>query len=239
MIDRRPHIAGNIYTKDVDGINVHEYGAHIFHTSIKPVWDYVNRFAEFNNYVNSPVAVYKDRALQHAVQHEHVLQDVGHPHACRGCGHHRGAEGCVRGGKSRQPRGAGAFPGGTRHLREAGEGYTEKQWGRDCKELPASIIRRLPVRFTYDNNYFNDRWQGIPMGGYTAMVERMFGDTDTLLDTEYKEFIAEHDGIADRVIYCGPIDEYFDYKLGNLEYRSLRFESEKLECENWQGATPW
>ncbi len=141
----------------------------------------------------------------------------------------------MRGGKSRQPRGAGAFPGGTRHLREAGEGYTEKQWGRDCKDLPASIIKRLPLRFTYDNNYFNDRCQGIPMGGYTAMVERMFGDTDTLLDTEYKEFIAEHDGIADRVIYCGPIDEYFDYKLGTLEYRSLRFETEKLECENWQG----
>ena len=115
------------------------------------------------------------------------------------------------------------------------KGYTEKQWGKSCTELPASIIKRLPVRFIYDNNYFNDRWQGIPMGGYTAMVERMFGDTEILLNTEYREFIAENEGIADRVIYCGTIDAYFDYQLGALEYRSLRFESERIECENWQG----
>ncbi len=235
VIDRRPHIAGNIYTKDVDGINVHEYGAHIFHTSIKPVWDYVNRFAEFNNYVNSPVAVYKDELynMPFNMNTFSKMWGIRTPAEAAAIIEKQKAACAVENPANLEEQALSLV--GRDIFEKLVKGYTEKQWGRDCKELPASIIRRLPVRFTYDNNYFNDRWQGIPMGGYTAMVERMFGDTEILLDTEYKEFIAEHEGVADRVIYCGPIDEYFDYKLGNLEYRSLRFESEKLDCENWQG----
>ena len=235
VIDRRPHIAGNIYTKDVDGINVHEYGAHIFHTSIKPVWDYVNRFAEFNNYVNSPVAVYKDELynMPFNMNTFSKMWGIRTPAEAAAIIEEQKAACAVENPANLEEQALSLV--GRDIFEKLVKGYTEKQWGRDCKELPASIIRRLPVRFTYDNNYFNDRWQGIPMGGYTAMVERMFGDTEILLDTEYKEFSAEHEGIADRVIYCGPIDEYFDYKLGNLEYRSLRFESEKLDCENWQG----
>ena len=235
VIDRRPHIAGNIYTKDVDGINVHEYGAHIFHTSIKPVWDYVNRFAEFNNYVNSPVAVYKDELynMPFNMNTFSKMWGIRTPAEAAAIIEEQKAACAVENPANLEEQALSLV--GRDIFEKLVKGYTEKQWGRDCKELPASIIRRLPVRFTYDNNYFNDRWQGIPMGGYTAMVERMFGDTEILLDTEYKEFIAEHEGVADRVIYCGPIDEYFDYKLGNLEYRSLRFESEKLDCENWQG----
>jgi len=234
VIDRRPHIAGNIYTKDVDGINVHEYGAHIFHTSIKPVWDYVNRF-EFNNYVNSPVAVYKDELynMPFNMNTFSKMWGIRTPAEAAAIIEEQKAACAVENPANLEEQALSLV--GRDIFEKLVKGYTEKQWGRDCKELPASIIRRLPVRFTYDNNYFNDRWQGIPMGGYTAMVERMFGDTEILLDTEYKEFIAEHEGVADRVIYCGPIDEYFDYKLGNLEYRSLRFESEKLDCENWQG----
>ena len=235
VIDRRPHIAGNIYTKDVDGINVHEYGAHIFHTSIKPVWDYVNRFAEFNNYVNSPVAVYKDELynMPFNMNTFSKMWGIRTPAEAAAIIEEQKAACAVENPANLEEQALSLV--GRDIFEKLVKGYTEKQWGRDCKELPASIIRRLPVRFTYDNNYFNDRWQGIPMGGYTAMVERMFGDTEILLDTEYKEFSAEHEGVADRVIYCGPIDEYFDYKLGNLEYRSLRFESEKLDCENWQG----
>ena len=235
VIDRRPHIAGNIYTKDVDGINVHEYGAHIFHTSIKPVWDYVNRFAEFNNYVNSPVAVYKDELynMPFNMNTFSKIWGIRTPAEAAAIIEEQKAACAVENPANLEEQALSLV--GRDIFEKLVKGYTEKQWGRDCKELPASIIRRLPVRFTYDNNYFNDRWQGIPMGGYTAMVERMFGDMEILLDTEYKEFIAEHEGVADRVIYCGPIDEYFDYKLGNLEYRSLRFESEKLDCENWQG----
>lgn len=235
VIDRRPHIAGNIYTKDVDGINVHEYGAHIFHTSIKPVWDYVNRFAEFNNYVNSPVAVYKDELynMPFNMNTFSKMWGIRTPAEAAAIIEEQKAACAVENPANLEEQALSLV--GRDIFEKLVKGYTEKQWGRDCKELPASIIRRLPVRFTYDNNYFNDRWQGIPMGGYTAMVERMFGDTEILLDAEYKEFSAEHEGIADRVIYCGPIDEYFDYKLGNLEYRSLRFESEKLDCENWQG----
>ena len=235
VIDRRPHIAGNIYTKDVDGINVHEYGAHIFHTSIKPVWDYVNRFAEFNNYVNSPVAVYKDELynMPFNMNTFSKMWGIRTPAEAAAIIEEQKAACAVENPANLEEQALSLV--GRDIFEKLVKGYTEKQWGRDCKELPASIIRRLPVRFTYDNNYFNDRWQGIPMGGYTAMVERMFGDTEILLDVEYKEFIAEHEGVADRVIYCGPIDEYFDYKPGNLEYRSLRFESEKLDCENWQG----
>ena len=235
VIDRRSHVAGNIYTEEVEGINVHKYGAHIFHTSLRPVWEYVNRFAEFNNYVNSPVAVYKDELynMPFNMNTFSKMWGVRTPAEARAVIEEQKAACAVDEPKNLEEQALSLV--GRDVYEKLVKGYTEKQWGRDCTELPASIIKRLPVRFIYDNNYFNDRWQGIPIGGYTAMVERMLGDTEVLLDTEYRDFIAEHPGIADRVIYCGPIDEYFDYRLGALEYRSLRFESERVECDNWQG----
>ncbi len=235
VIDRRDHIAGNVYTEEIDGINVHKYGAHIFHTSLREVWDYVNRFAEFNNYINSPIAVYKDELynLPFNMNTFSKMWNIRTPEEARAIIEEQKAA-CAVDNPANLEEQALSLVGRDVYVKLV-KGYTEKQWGRDCAELPASIIKRLPVRFTYDNNYFNDRWQGIPMGGYTAMVKRMFGDTEILLNTEYKDFIADHQNIADRIIYTGPIDEYFDYRLGNLEYRSLRFESEQLDCENWQG----
>ncbi len=239
VIDRRDHIAGNIYTEEIDGINVHKYGAHIFHTSLRPVWDYVNQFAEFNNYVNSPVASYKDELynLPFNMNTFSKMWGIKTPAEAKEIIERQKAEAAEQIGEGEpsnlEEQALSLI--GKDVFEKLIKGYTEKQWGRSCTELPPSIIKRLPVRFIYDNNYFNDRWQGIPMGGYTAMVQRMFGDTEILLNTEYREFIAENAGIADRVIYCGTIDQYFDYQLGALEYRSLRFESERIECENWQG----
>ena len=239
VIDRRDHIAGNIYTEDVQGINVHRYGAHIFHTSLCPVWDYVNRFAEFNNYVNSPVAVYKDELynLPFNMNTFSKMWGIRTPAEAVEIIERQKAEAAdlIGEGEPKNLEEQALSLIGRDVFEKLIKGYTEKQWGRSCTELPPSIIKRLPVRLTYDNNYFNDRWQGIPMGGYTAMVERMFGDVEILLSTEYREFREQKPGIADRTIYCGPIDEYFDFKLGTLEYRSLRFESEAVECENWQG----
>ena len=239
VIDRRDHIAGNIYTEDVQGINVHRYGAHIFHTSLRPVWDYVNRFAEFNNYVNSPVAVYKDQLynLPFNMNTFSKMWGIRTPAEAVEIIERQKAEAAdlIGEGEPKNLEEQALSLIGRDVFEKLIKGYTEKQWGRSCTELPPSIIKRLPVRLTYDNNYFNDRWQGIPMGGYTAMVERMFGDVEILLSTEYRDFREQNPGIADRTIYCGPIDEYFDFKLGTLEYRSLRFESEVVECENWQG----
>lgn len=239
VIDRRNHIAGNIYTEEIEGINVHKYGAHIFHTSLKPVWEYVNQFAEFNNYVNSPVAVYKSELynMPFNMNTFSKMWGIKTPAEAKEiieCQKAEAAKEIGEGEPSNLEEQALSLVGRDVYEKLV-KGYTEKQWGKSCTELPASIIKRLPVRFIYDNNYFNDRWQGIPMGGYTAMIEHMFGETEILLNTEYREFIAEHVGIADRIIYCGTIDAYFDYQLGALEYRSLRFESERVECENWQG----
>lgn len=235
VIDRRNHIAGNVYTEEVDGINVHKYGAHIFHTSLRPVWDYVNQFAEFNNYINSPVAVYKDELynMPFNMNTFSKMWGIRTPEEAKEIIEKQKAAEAVDEPKNLEEQALSLV--GRDVYEKLVKGYTEKQWGKDCTELPASIIKRLPVRFIYDNNYFNDRWQGIPMGGYTSMVQRMFGETEILLNTEYVDFIGEKPGIADRVIYCGPIDAYFDYQLGALEYRSLRFETEKIECENWQG----
>ncbi len=239
VIDRRNHIAGNIYTEEIEGINVHKYGAHIFHTSLKPVWEYVNQFAEFNNYVNSPVAVYKSELynMPFNMNTFSKMWGIKTPAEAKEiieCQKAEAAKEIGEGEPSNLEEQALSLVGRDVYEKLV-KGYTEKQWGKSCTELPASIIKRLPVRFIYDNNYFNDRWQGIPMGGYTAMIEHMFGETEILLNTEYREFIAEHVGIADRIIYCGTIDAYFDYQFGALEYRSLRFESERVECENWQG----
>lgn len=234
VIDKRPNIAGNIYTENIEGINVHKYGAHIFHTNNKKVWNYITQFSEFNRFTNSPVANYKGElySLPFNMYTFNKMWGVVTPEEAAAKIEEQRKE--ITGEPKNLEEQAISLVGRDIYEKLI-KGYTEKQWGRSCTELPPSIIKRLPVRLTYDNNYFNDRWQGIPMGGYTAMVERMFGDVEILLSTEYREFREQNPGIADRTIYCGPIDEYFDFKLGTLEYRSLRFESETVECENWQG----
>ena len=236
VIDKRDHIAGNIYTEQVNGINVHKYGAHIFHTSDRRVWDYVNQFAEFNNYVNSPVANYHGEMynLPFNMNTFSKMWGIRTPEEAKAkIAEQVAAEGITE-PKNLEEQALSLV--GRDIFEKLVKEYTEKQWGRDCKELPAFIIKRLPVRLIYDNNYFNDRYQGIPIGGYTKMVEKMLEGTEVRTSCEYKQLIAEQPDIAERVIYCGPIDEYYDYKLGNLEYRSLRFETELLEgVENWQG----
>jgi UDP-galactopyranose mutase len=236
VIDKRDHIAGNIYTKQVNGINVHKYGAHIFHTSDRRVWDYVNQFAEFNNYVNSPVANYHGEMynLPFNMNTFSKMWGIRTPEEAKAkIAEQVAAEGITE-PKNLEEQALSLV--GRDIFEKLVKEYTEKQWGRDCKELPEFIIKRLPVRLIYDNNYFNDRYQGIPIGGYTKMVEKMLEGTEVRTSCEYKQLIAEQPDIAERVIYCGPIDEYYDYKLGNLEYRSLRFETELLEgVENWQG----
>ena len=236
VIDKRDHIGGNIYTEQVNGINVHKYGAHIFHTSDRHVWDYVNQFAEFNNYVNSPVANYHGEMynLPFNMNTFSKMWGIRTPEEAKAkISEQVAAEGITE-PKNLEEQALSLV--GRDIFEKLVKEYTEKQWGRDCKELPAFIIKRLPVRLIYDNNYFNDRYQGIPIGGYTKMVEKMLEGTEVRTSCEYKQLIAEQSDIAERVIYCGPIDEYYDYRLGNLEYRSLRFETELLEgVENWQG----
>ena len=237
VIDRREHIAGNCYTKKVNGIDVHEYGAHIFHTSDRTVWDYVNQFTEFNNYVNSPVANFHGTIYNLPFNMNTFAQMWGirTPDEAREIIERQKAEAAIDGEPANLEEQALSLIGRDifeKLIRE----YTEKQWGRPCTELPASIIKRLPVRYIYDNNYFNDRWQGIPMGGYTRMVERMLEGVEVRCGVEYKEFVAANPDIAARVVYTGPIDEYFDFSLGNLEWRTVRFETELLEgVANWQG----
>ena len=237
VIDKRDHIAGNCYTKDVDCINVHVYGAHIFHTSDARVWRYANRFAEFNNFVNSPVARYKDKLYNLPFNmntfHE-MWPDVYTPDEARARIAEQVANQNIGEPQNLEEQGLSLV--GKDIFEALIKGYTEKQWGRDCKDLPASIIKRLPCRFRYDNNYFNDRYQGIPIGGYTKMIERMLADIEVRLGCEYKTFIANNPDLTfGKVIYCGPIDEYYDYQLGRLEYRSLRFETEVLEQSDFQG----
>ena len=236
VIDKRSHIAGNAYTECVEGINVHKYGAHIFHTSNEEVWQYVNRFARFNNYVNSPVAIYKDELynLPFNMNTFSKLWNIKTPAEAKAI---IAKQTSIQ--KIDPPRNLEE-----QALKLAGrdiyekliKGYTEKQWGRDCKELPAFIIKRLPFRFTYDNNYFNDRYQGIPEGGYTQMVEKMLQGVEVRLDTDYFELIKQQPDIAGQTVYTGMIDEFFGYKLGVLQYRSVRFETELLrDTDNYQG----
>ena len=235
VIDRRDHIAGNVYTEEVEGINVHRYGAHIFHTSMKDVWGYVNQFAEFNNYVNSPIANYKGEIynMPFNMNTFSKMWGVVTPAEAKAKIQEQiDAEGI---GEPQNLEEQALSLVGRDIFEKLVKGYTEKQWGRDCKDLPASIIKRLPCRFTYDNNYFNDRFQGIPMGGYTKMVANMLEGVEVRTGVEYKDLIAEQPDIADRVIYCGPIDSFYDYSLGQLEYRSLRFETEVLDETDHQG----
>ena len=235
VIDRRDHIAGNVYTEEVEGINVHRYGAHIFHTSMKDVWGYVNQFAEFNNYVNSPIANYKGEIynMPFNMNTFSKMWGVVTPAEAKAKIQEQiDAEGI---GEPQNLEEQALSLVGRDIFEKLVKGYTEKQWGRDCKDLPASIIKRLPCRFTYDNNYFNDRFQGIPIGGYTKMVANMLEGVEVRTGVEYKDLIAEQPDIADRVIYCGPIDSFYDYSLGKLEYRSLRFETEVLDEADHQG----
>ena len=235
VIDRRNHIAGNIYTEKMAGINVHKYGAHIFHTSDREVWEYVNQFAEFNNYVNSPLAVYRDELynLPFNMNTFSKMWGIRTPKEARQMIERQVAELGITEPQNLEEQALSLV--GTDVYTKLIKGYTEKQWGRDCRELPAFIIRRLPCRFTYDNNYFNDRWQGIPIGGYTQMVEKMLEGADVLLQTDYFDLIREQPEIAHTVVYTGCIDEFFGYRLGALKYRSVRFETGELPEENYQG----
>ncbi len=235
VIDKRDHIAGNIYTKETENINVHQYGAHIFHTSDRKIWDYVNSFADFNNYINSPVAVYKDELynLPFNMNTFSKMWNIKTPSEAKAIIEKQIEELNITEPQNLEEQALSLV--GTDVYEKLIKGYTEKQWGRDCKELPAFIIKRLPLRFTYDNNYFNDRYQGIPIGGYTKIVEKMLEGSGVLLDTDYFEFIKDNEGIADKVLFTGMIDEYYDFCYGHLEYRTVRFETEVIDCDNYQG----
>jgi len=252
VIDKRDHIAGNIYTKSWNDINVHWYGAHIFHTSNKATWDYVNQFAEFNQFVNSPVAVYQDELynMPFNMNTFSKLWGIKTPAEAKQKIEEQKAALGITDPQNLEEQALSLV--GTDVYTKLVKGYTEKQWGRDCKQLPAFIIKRLPLRFTYDNNYFNDRYQGIPIGGYTGIVEKMLEGIEVRLDTDFREFMEKNAERAaratqdmdtnaevysfDKILYTGMIDEYFDYQLGELEYRSLRFEHELIEGEdNYQG----
>ena len=248
VLERRPHVGGNIYCENKDGINIHTYGAHIFHTSNKKVWDYVNQFVEFNNYVNSPVANYKGELynLPFNMNTFTKMWGVVTPKEAAEKIAQQRAEAGITDPKNLEEQAISLI--GTDIYTKLIKGYTEKQWGRSCKELPAFIIKRLPVRYTFDNNYFNDRYQGIPVGGYNKLIEGLLAGIEVRTGVDYLKCRDEYKNIAKKIVYTGPIDEYFGYKLGTLEYRGLRFETERLEEENHQGVavmnytdreTPW
>ena len=235
VIERRGHIAGNTYTENVHGINVHKYGAHIFHTSDREVWNYVNQFAEFNNYINSPVAVYRDEIynLPFNMNTFSRLWGIRTPAEAKEIIASQIADLNIQEPQNLEEQALSLV--GRDVYEKLVKEYTEKQWGRSCTELPAFIIRRLPCRFTYDNNYFNDRYQGIPIGGYTGLVEKMLEGVEVRLNTDYFNLIREQPEIADRVLFTGCIDEFYQYCFGALQYRSVRFETEELDCDNYQG----
>lgn len=241
VIDKRENVGGNIYTLEQNGIQVHKYGAHIFHTSNRRVWEYIKQFTEFNHYINSPVAVYKDELynLPFNMNTFSKMWGIRTPSQAREIIEKQRGEAGITEPQNLEEQALSLV--GRDVYEKLVKGYTEKQWGRDCKDLPAFIIKRLPVRFTYDNNYFTDRYQGIPIGGYTQIVEKLLADIPVQLGIDYREFVAQNAAKAEpdifvKVLYTGMIDEYFDYCLGELQYRSLRFEEETLEnCENYQG----
>lgn len=235
VIDRRDHIGGNIYTKEVEGIQVHQYGAHIFHTSDKEVWDYIQQFAEFNRYTNSPVARYKDELynLPFNMNTFSKMWGVRTPAEAKEIIQRQIKEAGITEPKNLEEQAISLV--GKDIYEKLVKGYTEKQWGRRATELPSFIIRRLPVRYVYDNNYFNDKYQGIPVGGYTKIIERMLEGTEVRLMTDFfanREILAKE---AENIVFTGMIDAYYDYCFGELEYRSLRFETEVLDMENYQG----
>ena len=247
VIDKRPNIAGNVYTEKVEGINFHKYGAHIFHTNNTEVWNYVNRFATFNRFTNSPVANYKGElySMPFNMYTFNKMWGVVTPEEAAAKIEEQRQE--ITGEPQNLEEQAISLVGRDIYEKLV-KGYTEKQWGRDCKELPAFIIKRLPVRLTFDNNYFNALYQGIPIGGYTKMVANLLDGIDVQLNEDYLVDRAKWDALADKVVYTGAIDAFFDYSLGNLEYRSVRFENEVLDIPNFQGnaavnytdrETPW
>lgn len=247
VVDKRPNVGGNIYTEKVEGINVHKYGAHIFHTNNKKVWDYITQFAEFNRFTNSPVANYKGElySLPFNMYTFNKMWGVVTPEEAEAKIEEQRKE--ITGEPQNLEEQAISLVGRDIYEKLI-KGYTEKQWGRDCKELPTFIIKRLPVRLTFDNNYFNALYQGIPIGGYTKLISNLLDGIEVRLNIDYLEHKEELDCLANKVVYTGPIDAYFDYKLGFLEYRSVRFETEILDKPNFQGnaavnftdrLTPW
>lgn len=247
VVEKRTHVAGNIYTEKVEGINVHKYGAHIFHTNNKKVWNYITQFAEFNRFTNSPVANYKGElySMPFNMYTFNKMWGVVTPEEAENKINEQRSE--IKGEPQNLEEQAISLVG--RDIFEKlVKGYTEKQWGRDCKDLPAFIIKRLPVRLTFDNNYFNALYQGIPAGGYTKLIENLLDGIEVRLEVDYLENKAELDALADKIVYTGAIDAYFGYKFGTLEYRSVRFETETLDKPNFQGnavvnytyrGTPW
>ena len=248
VIDKRPNIAGNVYTEDIEKIHVHKYGAHIFHTNNKEVWEYVTKFAEFNRFTNSPVANYKGElySLPFNMYTFNKMWNVITPQEAAAKIEEQRKEAGITEPQNLEEQAISLV--GKDIYEKLIKGYTEKQWGRDCKDLPSFIIKRLPVRLTFDNNYFNALYQGIPVGGYTKMVANMLDGIEIRLNTDYLENKDELDKLAEKVVYTGAIDAYFDYKLGALEYRSVRFDTEVLDTPNFQGnaavnytdrETPW
>lgn len=235
VIDRRDTIAGNIYTEEICGINVHKYGAHIFHTSDKKVWDYMNSFAEFNNYINSPVARYKDELynLPFNMNTFSRMWNIKTPREAQEIIASQIAELDITEPKNLEEQALSLV--GRDVYEKLIKGYTMKQWGKPCNELPAFIIKRLPLRFTYDNNYFSDRYQGIPIGGYTQIVDKLLEGSEVVLNTDYRDFMKNTADTFGTVVYTGMIDEYYDFCFGHLEYRTVRFETEILDCDNYQG----
>ncbi len=236
VIEKRPNIAGNIYTEDIEGIQVHRYGAHIFHTDYKDVWEYVNSFVEFNRYTNSPVARFENEIYNMPFNMNtfaKIWNDVFTPEdAIRHINEERKE---MEGKEPKNLEEQAISLVGRTIYEKLVKGYTEKQWNRDCKDLPAFIIKRLPVRLVYDNNYFNDKYQGIPIGGYTKLVENMLDGIEVKLNTNYFDNKEYYNSIADKVVYTGPIDEYFNYSLGKLEWRSLKFDTKIFHKTNYQG----
>ena len=235
VIDKRPNIAGNVYTEDVEGIHVHKYGAHIFHTNNQEVWEYIQQFATFNRFTNSPVANYKGElySLPFNMYTFNKMWGVVTPEEAQAKIEEQKKAANITEPKNLEEQAISLV--GKDIYEKLIKGYTEKQWGRDCKDLPSFIIKRLPVRLTFDNNYFNALYQGIPMGGYTKMVANMLDGIEVRLNEDYLAKKDEYDALAEKVIYTGPIDAYFNYSLGNLEYRSVRFETELLDKPNYQG----
>lgn len=234
VLERRNHLGGNVYCEEKEGIHIHKYGAHIFHTDFKDVWDYVNQFVEFNNYVNSPVANYKGELYNLPFNMNTFSKMWGVTTPAEAAAIIAAQRKAIQGTPKNLEEQAVSLVG-TDIYNKLIKGYTEKQWGRICSELPAFIIRRLPVRYTFDNNYFNDRYQGIPVGGYNRLINALLDGIEVRLGVDYNQKRSEYEGIAETVVYTGAIDEYFNYRLGRLEYRGLRFETERLEEENHQG----
>lgn len=235
IIDKRPHVGGNLYCENIEGINVHKYGAHIFHTSNKEVWNFVTSLVDFNNYVNSPIANYKGKLynLPFNMNTFHALWGVTTPEDASRMIRTQMEESGITKPSNLEEQAISLV--GKDIYEILIKGYTEKQWGRKCNELPASIIKRLPVRFTFDNNYFNDTYQGIPIGGYNKLFDKLLSGATVLTDTDFFSNREYFKSVADKIVFTGPIDQYFNYRFGKLEYRTVRFESEILNVKNYQG----